>query len=231
MIVTKVSQGYRQVSLTIRLMLMVVLLIGVLACETCAQKLSDSDVTLSVVGFSQEIKDVLIKNKFRLVDGLNAGLSSSYGSYIVSVEYQKETGVQFKVTSKYTSVFVNDPQLGKPLATYFYLNLPASIAGAIGYYTMYLTPILKTDKFSNADITMIFKKPKEDYFNKDYITIMVRGGQFTTNVFFSFSGKDYEANVKDWRSLERLIFTIGDLKDLNGEDNENHYLCLFLGLK
>lgn len=206
------------------------LLIYLLAFQTFAQELSDSEVTLNVVGFSQEIKDVLIKNKFRLIDGLNKGVSASHGPYIVTIEYKKETGVQFTVASKYTSVFVNDPQLGKPLATYFYLFLPASIAGAIGYYKVYLNPILKSDEFSKADITMIFKKPKEDYFNKDYIAIMLMDGQFTTNVFFSFNGKDYEANAKDWKSLERWIFIIGDQKDLNGEYNENHYLCLFLGL-
>ncbi|MFM9839421.1 MAG: hypothetical protein ACKVOQ_14225 [Cyclobacteriaceae bacterium] len=187
--------------------------------------MAQDDIELIVNGFSDEIKQILTANEFRLKDGLSGSKVSLHEKIKVIITLKDGEGF-FNVFINYNPELTNHKDIGKPRGNYFFLALPSRIFSAIAYYNMYVRFKLQRDDLQSFDTNLILTKP-----NKDYLIVMANGGKFYKNVFFSYNGKKYETETEDYNSLRNYIFKIGTTDDMSGKQNANYYLAKFLDLK
>ena len=185
------------------------------------------DFTLAISGLSDEIKSTFEKNADVIVDKFNFfEIPEEMKPVQVIISYKDGLGeVHFK--SNYTDKLTNDKNMGQPLARYFYLFVPWRIFNATS--SLLTNVALQTNRREIAKFDYILTLNKT---NKDWLTIYASGQGFYTNVNFSYSGKVYETETAVPENLNRTYtFTLKETTGLDGNNNENYYLCKLLNLK
>lgn len=202
------------------------LLLFSLTFSSHGQTWTRQDFTVTISGLSDEIKSTFENNVEVIVDKFNFfEIPGEMKPVQVIVSFKDGLGeVHFK--TKYTDKLTNDQNMGKPLARYFYLFVPWRIFNATNSFLTNVALQTNRREIAKFDYILTLNKP-----NKDWLTIYASGQGFYTNVNFSYLGKVYETETAVPENLNRTYtFTIKETTGLDGKNNENYFLCQFLGL-